>query len=229
MLVGLLECDHVTGQLLADHGDYSDMFDRLLPAITFQKYDVYHSQFPQSVDDCDAYLVTGSKHSVYDDIPWIHQLKSFVREVYAHQKCLVGICFGHQLLAEALGGQVTKNENGWCVGMQTFQMIHHEQWMTPYQEQVNLLMSCQDQVQRMPEESTLLAHSTDCPVGMFKVGDRMIGIQGHPEFEKGYERALIESRIDTIGSIKADKGMKSLALHHDGPVFVDWLTHFLTG
>lgn len=226
--VGMLECDHVTETLSTAYGDYREMFERLLPDIAFQYYDVYNGQFPESALECDAYLVTGSKHSVYEDIPWIHQLKAFVKDIQYHQRYYVGICFGHQMLAEALGGKVEKSPNGWCVGIHSFQMIAREKWMNPYQSETNLLMSCQDQVLRMPEGSTLLAHSKECPVGMFKVGARMVGIQGHPEFEKGYDRALIESRIDVIGSMKANESIQSLVLDHDGTVFVDWLMRFLT-
>jgi GMP synthase-like glutamine amidotransferase len=229
MKVGMLECDHVKGSFLRAYGDYRDMFEKLLPEITFQHYDVYNEQFPQSALECDAYLVTGSKHSVYEDIPWIHQLKAFVREIQQHKRYYVGICFGHQMLAEALGGKVEKSASGWCVGVHTFQIIAQEKWMTPYQNEFNLLMSCQDQVLKMPYGSTLLAHSKECPFGMFKVGDRMVGIQGHPEFEKGYDRALIESRIDTIGPMKANEGIQSLVLDHDGPVFMVWLMNYIAG
>ena len=227
MKVGMLECDHVSDSLKNVYGDYSQMFENLFPDINFRNYDVIEGQFPDAVDECEAYLVTGSKHSVYDDIPWIHQLKQFVQQIYAQEKYYIGICFGHQMLAEALGGHVGKSENGWCVGMHSFQLVKKEEWMEPYQDKMNLLMSCQDQVQRMPDNSTLLAESIDCQVGMFKVGECMLGIQGHPEFQKDYNRALIESRVDRIATAKVKESFDSLKLHHDGDIFVQWVMNFL--
>lgn len=227
MQIGLLQCDHVADHLQSIAGDYPEMFRSLLPEIDLQVYDVTQNRFPAAVDECEAYLTTGSKYSVYDDLPWIHRLKALVQEIHVQKKYYVGVCFGHQLLAEALGGQVLKGDQGWCVGIHPFTIVVQEPWMVPFQNPVYLLMSCQDQVQIMPENACLLAKSPDCPVGMFSVGDHMLAIQGHPEFPPEYARALMIKRVAKIGQEKTQKGLASLEQLPDAMVVAQWMMHFL--
>jgi len=227
MKIGLLECDHVIEKFQHIGGDYRDMFTKLLPELEFRFYNVCNGQFPESLDDCEAYICTGSRHSVYENIDWIKQLKDFVFQLYENEKKFVGVCFGHQMLAEALGGKVLKSEGGWNVGVHQFEMNSKESWMTPFQQKFNLLMMCQDQVVKMPKNSELLARSDDCSVGMFKVGDNMLGIQAHPEFSINYEKALMLDRIDLIGEEKVKKSLNSLDKSLDNSLIRDWITGFL--
>lgn len=228
--VGLLECDHVREELLPIAGDYREMFPALFaqvaPEWEFVFYDVCNGHFPASVDECEVYICTGSKFSVYDDEPWIGRLKAFVRGIQDAGKQYLGICFGHQMLAEALGGKVQKADVGWCVGVHNFQVVKMEEWMVPARQSFNLLMMCQDQVVEMPPGSTLLAETRDCPVGMFRVGEHMIGIQAHPEFPKAYEKALMEIRTERIGQAKVEMGVVSLELPLHELTFANWLKNF---
>jgi GMP synthase-like glutamine amidotransferase len=227
MKIGLLECDHVAEKYRHIGGDYQDMFENLLPDIVFEFYDVCNGHFPESVDDCEGYMCTGSKHSVYDNVDWVKQLKEFVFQLYKNEKLFVGVCFGHQMLAEALGGKVLKSEKGWNVGVHQFEIIAQENWMTPFQQQFNLLMMCQDQVIGMPENSKVLAQTNDCSVGMFKVGESMLGIQAHPEFSKDYEKALMLDRVERIGKEKVQKALDSLEKSPDKNLVSDWIMNFL--
>jgi GMP synthase-like glutamine amidotransferase len=227
--VGLLECDHVAPEFTAIAGDYRDMFGRLLPDVAFQYYDVCNGQFPDSANACDAYLCTGSRYSVYDDIDWIVRLKAFVRNIQTSGKQYVGVCFGHQLLGEALGGKVEKAATGWNVGIHAFNMHRTEGWMQPFQPRVQLMMMCQDQVIRLPEQAVLLAAAETCPVAMFQVGNNMLGIQGHPEFPKAYEAALLESRRGRIGDEKTTAGLDSLVREVDDGLMSRWMFQFLAG
>src|SRR5215217_7450772 len=112
MKVGLLECDHVREELLHIAGDYRQMFPALFSQVApdweFRFYGVCNGHFPESAGECDLYICTGSKFSVYDEEDWILRLKDFVKEIYESGKKYAGICFGHQMLAEALGGKVEK-------------------------------------------------------------------------------------------------------------------------
>ncbi|MEZ4959027.1 MAG: hypothetical protein R2830_04355 [Saprospiraceae bacterium] len=227
MKIGLLECDHVLPKFRPIAGDYSDMFRALFPALELVNYDVCNGHFPASPHECDGYLVTGSKHSVYDEVDWILELKAFVKAIYESGRTYVGVCFGHQMLGEALGGKVEKAKTGWHVGVHSFDVTAKEDWMKPPLEQFNLLMSCQDQVVKLPENSVVLAKTPTCPVAMFRVGENMLGIQAHPEFPKPYARALLESRRERIGAELVEAALKRFDLPLTDRVVAQWIVRFL--
>jgi GMP synthase-like glutamine amidotransferase len=227
MKTGLLLCDHVRDELQPDHGDYPDMFRALLPELDLEVFAVCDGQFPGSPHSCDAWLATGSKFSVYDEVDWIVRLKAFVRDINGSGKPYAGVCFGHQLLGEALGGKVRKSERGWCLGVHEFTVLQKENWMMPFTQKLNVLMSCQDQVEVLPENSTVLASSANCPVAMFRVGERMLGIQGHPEFSKAYNRALMENRAEQLGNEVVQKGLESLKNPAHRDEIAAWIVRFL--
>lgn len=227
MKIGILVCDHVSNKNLPIGGDYSDMFNTLLPSLDTVNYDVCKGIFPKSPSECDGYLVTGSKYSVYDQKDWILELKAFVKAIYDSGKKYIGVCFGHQMLGEALGGKVEKAKTGWSVGVNTFEVLKKEDWMEPFQADYNLMMMCQDQVVELPENSTVLAKTANCPVGMFRVGENMLGVQAHPEFPKAYELALLDSRWDRITAEKISAAKESLALPVHDRVVAQWMLQFL--
>ncbi len=229
MNIGLLQCDHVAERFQSIAGDYPQMFGRLLGAnFSLVPFDVCNGEWPALLDDCDAYLCTGSRWSVYDDTPWIHDLKSFVRQLHAMNKPFIGICFGHQMLAEALGGKVEKSEYGWGVGIQDVEITQIEPWMQPPQLTLKLHYMHQDQVTRLPENSIVLGHSEHCPVAAFRVGDTMLGIQAHPEFTNEYSAALLADRIARIGADRVQEARASLMHRTDENVFAQWVMAFLT-
>ena len=231
MKIGLLECDHVREELLSIAGDYREMFPALFKTVAphwqFEFFDVCNGIFPTSIDQCDAYICTGSKSSVYDDDVWITNLKVFVKELYQAGKTYIGICFGHQILGEALGGEVKKADVDWCVGVHSFELLGYQTWMQPALSSFNLLMMCQDQVLKLPPDSTLLAQTPDCPNAMFQVGNSMLGIQAHPEFPKDYNRALMEIRVERIGERKVEFGMMSLELPTNEKEIAQWFVNFV--
>ena len=108
MKIGILQTGHAPDELLHDRGDYDAHFARLLDGngFTFRTYNVVDMDFPGSIHDCDGWLITGSKHGAYEDHPFIPPLEALIREVYNTDLPLVGICFGHQIIAQALGGTV---------------------------------------------------------------------------------------------------------------------------
>ena len=208
-------------------GDYPDMFIELFPELDFEVFNVYQGHFPDDVNDYEAYITNGSRLSVYDKVDWIIRLKAFVREIYLAKKKYVGVCFGHQLLAEALGGKVAKAESGWSVGVHRLSVLQREKWMMPYQTNLNLLMMCQDQVQVLPEGGEVLAQTDVCPVGVFKVGGHMLGVQAHPEFSKKYDQALMELRLERMGTEVVNAGIASLQQPVDKNIIAQWILQFL--
>ncbi len=230
MRVGLLECDHVALRFRHIAGDYRDMFGALLapaaPTVTLVPFDVCNGQFPSSVDACDAYLCTGSRCSAYDQADWILRLLDFVRELHAAAAPLVGICFGHQVLAEALGGKVERASSGWGVGVHGMDVVRSEAWMQPPRPACRLQYMHQDQVVRLPPAAELLGRTDHCPVAMFGVGETMLGIQAHPEFPAAYGEALIGDRVERIGADSAVYGRTSLTQPVDDRLAAEWIARF---
>jgi len=144
-------------------------------------YNITNDEFPQSIDEYDAFLVTGSPSSVYEDHAWIETLLTFIRAVDAKKKPLVGICFGHQAIAQALGGQVKKNDDGWLLGLESFQVTDAPSWMEPAVETCQIYHINQDQVINLPPNAHHIGYSAQCPNSMYTIGDHIFSVQGHPE------------------------------------------------
>lgn len=231
--IGLLQCDHVAEDLVEAHGDYQEMFSDLLLVdnedVELSIYDLTADQFPVDLQACDGYVITGSQFSAYDDISWIHRAKSLVRDLYLEKKPTIGICFGHQLIAESLGGKVVKAvDKGWGIGVHKWQITHRESWMGEDQpDYLALRVSHQDQVMEMPEDSKLLASSDFCPIGGFQIGEHFLAMQGHPEFSSAYSEALMRKRIDQIGELVVEAGLDSLKKDVDNQRVSTWMIEFI--
>ncbi len=227
MKIGLLTCDRVHPKFLHIAGDYPEMFQAAFPELDFVPYYVCEGEFPSNVHACDAYMSTGSSYSVYEELDWIGRLKGFIQELYQHKIPFVGVCFGHQLIGEALGGKVQKAATGWSIGVKPFEIKEPQSWMRPTQPSLNLLMMCQDQIVTLPPNSHVLATAPNCPIGMFTVGDYMLGIQAHPEFSKAYDRALIDLRVDRIDETTINAAIESFKLPVDKELIRQWIVNWL--
>jgi GMP synthase-like glutamine amidotransferase len=233
MRIGILKTDSVRDEFQSEFGDYPAMFRAMLMAsadaepIEFRDYDVQRGQYPASLDECDAYLITGSRESVYDDKPWIHRLTEFVQQLDSARRTLVGICFGHQLIAHVLGGETRAADAGWAVGVQETQVLSPADWMLPYRERFGLLSSHKDQVVRLPERAEVFASTPHCPNSGFTIGEHILTFQGHPEFSKGYSRALIELRRELLGEPGYSNGVESLAKPVHQSMVGRWIINFI--
>ena len=225
MRLGVLETGRLSPELEAEYGPYAPMFERLLqpasPALRIDVFAVVDGETPPSVDACDAWLITGSKHGVYDDLPWIEPLKAFLRKAYAAERPLIGVCFGHQIMAEALGGRAEKSAKGWGLGRSSYQIdVDDPAWfgaLAPAEaETLQLHAIHQDQVVAAPPGSRVIAHSPFCEIAALAYGPaaapRAISIQPHPEFDAALLRALIDMRAgDVIPMESATAGREGSA------------------
>lgn len=231
MQIGLLLCDHVDERfqhILTDYPDaFQGMFDAHAPGITLKTYDVCHGEWPEAPDECDGYIISGSRYSVYDEIDWIQELAAFVRRVHDDQRKMVGICFGHQMIAQALGGKVEKAATGWGVGIKAVDLQSAKPWMQPGAKSYHLLLSHQDQVLVPPDGAEILGGNAHCPVSMFAVGQHLLGIQAHPEFSVAYAQALLDERIERVGAETAQAAQASFSTPTDSAIIARWIAAFL--
>ena len=187
MHIGILQTGHAPDELRVAQGNYTDMFQRLLArhAFSFTTWDVVDGVFPTDVTVAEGWLITGSKHGAYEGHPWIPPLEEHIRAAYAAGVPLVGICFGHQIVAQALGGRVEKFAGGWTVGRQSYH------WDG---EEVALNAWHQDQVVEPPEGAETVATSPGCDHAALVYGESVLTMQAHPELDAQSIDLLIQTR-----------------------------------
>jgi GMP synthase-like glutamine amidotransferase len=231
MNICLLKCGTIQPDLLHISGDHEDMFISLfkkhVPSIRLFVFDVQKDNFPCNLNDFDGFLSTGSPDSVYNNEEWINTYKNVTHRLFLRKHKHVGICFGHQMIAEALGGKVEKSENDWGIGIKTSDIYTHPSWMNDENlKTYSLIVSHQDQVVKLPEKATIIAGNEHCPVGMFGIGDHVLGIQQHPEFSKEYLIALLNSRRNIIKAELIESALKSMDQKTDSAIVAKWIAHF---
>ena len=235
MRIGILETDTLQPDIEEKYGSYAEMFQSLFLSVNdqleFTVYPVIESIYPENMDECDAYLITGSKSSAYDKEPWIKQLQNYIVALHKHRRKLIGICFGHQIIAQALGGLTEKSKKGWAVGNSISNVEQTKPWMgdvmTNAKKQFSLLVSHQDQVTSLPAQAELIATTIFCPNASFQIANHILTFQGHPEFSADYLIYLMNKRRDIIGEEKYKKAMDSLQNDQDALLVALWIVNFI--
>lgn len=227
----ILETDVLRPEFVDQFQGYGRMFERLFAqqplAASFEIFNVMQGHYPAAGEHYDAYLVTGSKADSFGTDPWIQTLKQYLLERYNNGDKLLGICFGHQLLALLLGGRSERAAQGWGVGIHHYAVKQQKPWMTPPLEQLTLLVSHQDQVTALPENATLLVSSEFCPMAAFCIDDQVLCFQGHPEFVPEYARALLTARQQNIGEPLFSQTVAGLEQPHQGTTVAEWMMRFI--
>lgn len=228
MRLGLLLVGHVADASTHIAGDYPELFGALLHEadLDLVRYDLDADRFPESVDECDGWLVSPSRCSVTDAHPWIASAQDLLRELIARERPYVGICFGHQLAAQAFGAEVRRAEAGWQVGVHDYEVTRTYAWMDPAVSSVALIASHEDQVQTVPSSAEILLRSDGCPVAGLAFGDRAWTVQAHPEFVPELADHLLAQRIDLIGATKVATARASLTRPTDSAVLAAWIARF---
>jgi GMP synthase-like glutamine amidotransferase len=230
--IGILKTDAVRTEWVAEFGEYPDMFVRLVgdanPVATFSTWDVEEGIHPtqDDIDSVDGFIITGSKSSAYDDKKWIRDLEGLIQKLHAERKKMVGICFGHQVIAQALGGVVSKSDKGWGVGINVYNLGG-----VPFEGgesgELKLIVSHQDQVAVLPPGAQNVVTNAHCENAGFVMGDHIFTLQGHPEFVPDYSEAIMAFRFDMIGAERVADGRSSLiSREHEGQRVATWLLEF---
>ncbi len=230
MVIGILNTDTIKPEFAKKYGQYPQMFSNILskvsPDIEIVSYEVQSNQYPKDLDECAGYLITGSKADAYGNLPWLETLKDFIQTLDRYQKKLVGICFGHQVVAEALGGKTAKSKKGWHVGVDTLLLKKPIRSYDPSNQTINLIFNHQDEVTEMPPGAELLAHTANHPIGIMKLGNHILTIQGHIEFSQSYAKDLLDMRKDILGDELYDEAYASMQIPTDEIKTAEWILDF---
>jgi GMP synthase-like glutamine amidotransferase len=232
MKIGILEAGLLREEMASRFDPYPAMFaDFLGLAHADFEYETVSSirgETPSSVHDCDGWLITGSRHGVYDRLDWMEPLQEFVRALAVAEVPLIGVCFGHQIIAAALGGEVVKSDKGWGVGLHRYRIDRRHSWMSGAEREAGIYAFHQDQVVSLPENAEVFLSSDFCPYAGLSYGSSIISVQAHPEFETDYEIALLEAYGGSV--VPPEVAAAALAdmqgREADRGLLADWFTRF---
>lgn len=235
MKIGILATGITPDELIEQFDSYSNMFMKLFSRNGYEfQYDVYDVRegiFPESENDCDAWLITGSKFNVYQNLDWMIKLKALIIDIHASQRPLVGICFGHQIIAEAFGGKVDKYPGGWGVGLHAYELTGECDFIDDGASAFTINAMHQDQVLVKPENAEVFAQSDFCAYAGLIYDDRILTFQAHPEFTLEYEDALVEARKGPVVPTEtAEEGLKTLRIEGaktESDKVVHWMANFI--
>jgi GMP synthase-like glutamine amidotransferase len=227
MTIGILQCGPTPAGLEERFGAYGAMVGRMLgPDTPTIIYDVASGALPTDAHECTGYIVTGSPAGVHDDLPWIAPLLAFLRSARGKTR-LVGICFGHQALAQAFGGAVSRSRAGWGIGVHSYEVAGSAPFLDAERgSRLSSPVYHQDQVTRAPADARVILTSAFTPFAALDYGDA-VSVQCHPEFEPGFGPALLEARRERHGAA-TDIAIASYEQAHNGVMIGRWLSRFLT-
>ena len=229
--INLLLCDTYPGLLpesIPSHESmFYDLFRPINPEITFNIYRVMDGELPEQFDSDTLYLIPGSNNAAYDDLPWIFELQDWIREAAVRKAPLVGICFGHQIIAQALGGHVERFPGGWGVGIHEMEVLDADLFHYVPDRKMRLIVNHHDQLTRLPEGAIPIASSDFCRYEGFRIGDHILTFQGHPEFIVDYERHLILNHSEGEDDVVKQRALETLeTMRPQGNVVAEFMLGF---
>lgn len=229
--LGILDCippEFYRGIDVREPQHFIDLLEAAGYAGEFASYHVADDEFPPTIDACDCYLITGSPANAFDDLAWINKLKQFIRDAAEQDIPQVGICFGHQVIAEAMGGKVERSSHGWQVGLYETDVLNHMNFMPSDKPKIKLYQFNQDQVTQLPPDAIRLGTSDICENFSYRIGDHILSIQGHPEMKLDVLKGFVEYLSDTLpDDVKqyADTSTQEDKPHADE--VAKWIINFL--
>lgn len=229
--IGLLQLGHVPRPSQGIEGDYPELFTDLLAphGIEVTPFDCAHGQLPQALGDFDGWICSPSRASTYDDLDWLPAVEELIRSIVAEERAFVGICFGHQLTAQALGGRVERSPRGWGVGAHTYDITRRPAGVDEGHNTVTLVASHQDQVVVVPDGAEVWAGNAHCPNGGLIVNERAWTIQTHPEFSAPVAAHILSGRVEILGRETVAAAQASLdATPLDRELVATWIARTVT-
>jgi GMP synthase-like glutamine amidotransferase len=238
MHIAILLAGHTNRAMPRRFHDYHDLFTILFQGLPnsedfcFTTLAVVDDIFPNHLDDYDGYLISGSAYGVYDDAPFISRLIDLIQKIHQAKKPLFGVCFGHQIIAHALGGQAQKWDEGWVLGTIEITLtelpdwVEEKDWIDTKDNSINLIHVHQDQVTKLPRGAKLVGTAGHCKNAAFTIGDTVFAVQGHPEFDAPYTDALVGLLADRVDESDVKAARKSLSTPHDGIRIANWILAF---
>ena len=227
MRIGILLVGRASEDLVNQYGTYADMLVALINSeekiFEFKTFNILDDEFPDDHLECDGWIITGSPHGVYEELPWMKTISQLINDIYDAGLPIFGVCFGHQLIAQALGGDVEKSQKGWGLGLHTYQIDNKSGYMGNLAEEITLNICHQDQVTNLPRSAVVYARSDFCEYAGFYIKDKVLTMQAHPEFLVDFTKDLLNARRDvTIPKEFVDRAMIGL---EDNPGLVQ-SSHF---
>jgi GMP synthase (glutamine-hydrolysing) len=229
--LAILDADILYDSLLPRYQCYGKMFKDLLSDVKanweVEVFSVIEGHYPSDMDQYDAFLLTGSKADSFADTPWIVRLRDFVAQLYQHRKPMVGICFGHQILAHALGGEAGRSDAGWGLGVMQYQVVGKLPYIDGHDD-VALIVSHQDQVLALPPGAETILSNDFCRFAAFQIPRNVLAIQGHPEFSVAYANDLLTVREHRLPDRVVKQARQSLStLTPQGARVAKWMKAFV--
>ena len=230
MKIALLQADHVSEHRhCVSGGNYPQMFANLFlktqTIIDINVYDVTSGHYPQALECYDGFIITGSRATTFERQNWIQILEGKIQHIHQARKKLIGICFGHQITAQALGGKVERSGKGWGIGIQYIEILKAKAWMRPYQNHLSLAFYHQDQVVELPPGAQLIATNQFAPVQMFTLENHIWGMQAHPEMLRAHNHLLMQEQKSTLHQ-QFIHGIDSLRVRDHGQLVGHWMVKF---
>ena len=226
--VGLLLIDSLDQPHRSVAGDYDTLYPQLLAAepVVVVPYDGRQGDLPDQ-SECDGWIIPGSRDSVYNDHEWIQRLSEWISRSLEAKVPMVGICFGHQLIAQVLGARVERADVGWNVGAIEYTMLERPPSVDDIPDTIRILASHQDQVLDLPSGASLLASSPRCPIAGFSIDRHVLCLQGHPEWVPDQAGSIYASRVDRLGQEAVDGALASLTQPLDRELVASWMVNLI--
>lgn len=210
-----------------DAGKIRALVGPLRPGWRFETFAVRDGVFPEDPSAFDGVVITGSPASVHDDLPWIARLLELIRALHDARRPMVGICFGHQAIAQALGGAVGPNPEGFVLGVERTETLADAPWMVPHRDALRLYAAHGEQVTALPQGAEVLSRNPVCPIGSLRIGDHVFTTEYHPEMYPAFMAGLAELLAGRLPEAVLDRARTEAGLPTDGRVFAEWMARFL--